>query len=166
MRAKTTVLEEALAGHFEDHHGFLLRSMLAHIDALSAQIDEVAARIEAVIAPLAPAVARLDEIPGVNVTAVRELIGEIGADMTRFPTPTHLVSWAKYALSITTRQARSAVGPPARATHGWPAPSGRLLPASRKPTPSSASANDLHEHARMFSQQVPAATPATPAPAP
>ncbi|MGH3611326.1 MAG: hypothetical protein ACRDRK_01630 [Pseudonocardia sp.] len=26
MRSKTAVLEEALTGHFEDHHGFLLRA--------------------------------------------------------------------------------------------------------------------------------------------
>jgi transposase len=97
MRAKTAVLEEALTGHFEDHHGYLLRSMLAHIDSLSAQIDDLTARIEAAIAPFASAVSRLDEIPGVGVTAAQELIGEIGVDASRFPTPAHLVSWAKFA---------------------------------------------------------------------
>jgi transposase len=97
MRSKTALLEEALTGHFEDHHGFLLKSMLAHIDTLSAQIDEVAARIEAVIAPFSPEIARLDEITGVGVTAAQELIAEIGPDMTRFPAPAHLVSWAKFA---------------------------------------------------------------------
>jgi transposase len=97
MRAKTAVLEEALTGHFEDHHGFLLRAMLAHIDSLSTQIDEVGQRIEAVIAPFASVAARLDEITGVGRTAAEELIAEIGPDATRFPTPAHLVSWAKFA---------------------------------------------------------------------
>jgi len=97
MRSKAAVLEEALTGHFEDHHGYLLRSMLAHIDSLSTQIDDVGARIEAVIAPFAPAAARLDEITGVGLTAAQELIAEIGVDATRFPTPAHLVSWAKFA---------------------------------------------------------------------
>jgi transposase len=97
MRAKTTELEEALTGHFEDHHGFLLRSMLTHIDALSLQIDEVATRIEAAIAPFTPAVTRLDEIAGVGVVTAQEIIGEIGVDMSRFHTPAHLVSWAKFA---------------------------------------------------------------------
>jgi transposase len=97
MRAKTAVLEEALTGHFEDHHGYLLRSMLAHIDTLSAQIDDLTARIEAAIAPFASVVSRLDEIPGVGVTAAQELIAEIGVDASRFPTPAHLVSWAKFA---------------------------------------------------------------------
>lgn len=97
MRTKTALLEEALTGHFEDHHGFLLRSMLTHIDALSLQIEDVAARIEAAIAPFASAVARLDEITGIGVATAQELIAEIGTDMSRFPTPAHLVSWAKFA---------------------------------------------------------------------
>jgi transposase len=97
MRAKTEVLQEALTGHFEDHHGFLLAAMLAHIDALSAQIDEVGARIEAMIAPFSPLVERFDEITGVGVTAAQELIAEIGVDVTRFASPAHLVSWAKFA---------------------------------------------------------------------
>ena len=41
--------------------------------------------------------AQLDEIPGIGVTAAQEIIAEIGTDMTRFPTPGHLVSWAKFA---------------------------------------------------------------------
>lgn len=97
MRSKTAVLEEALTGHFEDHHGFLVRRMLDRIDALSGDIDAVAVRIEVVIAPFGRDVERLDEIIGVGVVAARELIAEIGVDMTRFPTAAHLVSWAKFA---------------------------------------------------------------------
>src|SRR5215475_12937812 len=47
--------------------------------------------------PFARQVAQLDEIPGIGVTAAQEIIAEIGTDMTRFPTPGHLVSWAKFA---------------------------------------------------------------------
>jgi len=41
------------------------------------------------------AVERLDEITGVGQCAAQTIIAEIGLDMTRFPTPEHLVSWAK-----------------------------------------------------------------------
>ena len=41
------------------------------------------------------AVERLDEITGVGKRAAQTIIAEIGLDMTRFPTPEHLVSWAK-----------------------------------------------------------------------
>ncbi len=97
MRGKKSVLQEALTGHFRDHHGWLLRMMLDRIDALTAQVDQLTGKIEEAIAPFAHQVARLDEIPGVGRTGAQELIAEIGTDMTRFATAGHLVSWAKYA---------------------------------------------------------------------
>jgi transposase len=97
MRSKVAVLEEALTGHFEDHHGFLLQAMLDHVDALTAQVDTVSARIEEVIAPFSHHVQRFDEITGVGTTAAQELIAEIGVDPTRFPDAAHLVSWATLA---------------------------------------------------------------------
>src|SRR5205823_8985056 len=96
MRAKMSVLRQALTG-ITDHHAFLLGMMLDRVDALTAQIDTLTARIEQAIAPFAAQVAQLDEIPGIGVTTAQEIIAEIGADMTRFPTPGHLVSWAKFA---------------------------------------------------------------------
>jgi transposase len=97
MRGKKSVLQEALTGHFRDHHGYLLRMMLDRVDALTAQIEALTGRIDEVIAPFAHQVAQLDEIPGIGKTGAQELIAEIGVDMTRFPTAGHLVSWAKYA---------------------------------------------------------------------
>jgi transposase len=53
MRAKTSVLQEALTGHFTDHHAFMLGMMLARIDALTTQIDTLTTRIGEAIAPYA-----------------------------------------------------------------------------------------------------------------
>jgi transposase len=100
MRAKLSLLAEAFTGFFTDHHAFLLARMLDRIDALSADIAALDARIEALIGPLAQAVDRLDEIPGVGQTAAHLLIAEIGVDMARFPTAGHLVSWAKFAPGV------------------------------------------------------------------
>ena len=97
MRKKISVLQEALTGHFRDHHGYLLTMMLGRVDALTTQIDALTGRIEEVIAPFARQVAQLDEVPGIGVTGAQEMIAEIGVDMTRFATAGHLVSWAKYA---------------------------------------------------------------------
>ena len=110
MRAKSVQLEEAFIGHFTDHHAFLLARMLARIDQVNADITEVEARIEELVAPLAAAVARLDEIPGVGAIAAHAIIAEIGVDMTRFPTPAHLTSWAKFASGV------KESGPPRRVT--------------------------------------------------
>ena len=97
MRAKKSVLQEALTGQFRDHHGWLLRMMCDRIDALTAQIETLTTRIDEAIAPFAHQVAQLDEISGAGKTGAQELIAEIGVDMTRFPSAGHLVSWAKYA---------------------------------------------------------------------
>ena len=97
MRAKLTVLEEALTGHFDDHHAFICQMMLDRIDDITRRVAELTARIEEQIAPYAAAADRLDEIPGVGRTGAQELIAEIGVDMARFPDAAHLVSWAKFA---------------------------------------------------------------------
>jgi transposase len=54
----------------------------------------VAPTIEAECARLST-VERLDEIPGIGVLNAQAILAEIGTDMSRFPTPEHLVSWAK-----------------------------------------------------------------------
>ncbi len=100
MRAKITVLEEAFTGHFTDHHAFLLRTMLGRVDAISADIAALDDRITAQAAPLAGAVARLDEIPGISLASAYVILAEIGTDMTRFPTAGHLTSWARLAPGI------------------------------------------------------------------
>jgi transposase len=101
LRKKITLLEEAFTGYFTDHHGCLLRQMLARVDAIAADIAAVDAKIEAEAVPFADAVARLDEIPGISLAAAHAILAEIGLDMTRFPTAGHLVSWAKYAPGVT-----------------------------------------------------------------
>jgi len=100
LRVKISQLEEAFVGRFSDHHAFLLTRMLARVDTINADIADLDSRIEAEIAPFASAVARLDEIPGVGTRVAQVIIAEIGLDMTRFPTPGHLTSWARFAPSV------------------------------------------------------------------
>ena len=104
MRPKIGLLEEAFAGlpagTFGEHHRFLLARMLTRIDQTEADITDLDTQIEQHLAPFADAVARLDEIPGIGPVAAAVIIAEIGTDMTRFPTPGHLASWAKFAPGI------------------------------------------------------------------
>ena len=74
--------------------------MLTRIDALDADIADMDTQIQAHLAPFADAVARLDQIPGVGATAAAVIIAEVGLDMTRFPTPAHLSSWARFAPGV------------------------------------------------------------------
>ena len=100
MRSKTARLSEALTGRFTEHHAFLLTQMLARVDAITADIATVQARIERELGELAPAVARLDAIPGIGPVAAQMILAEIGTDMSRFPTPAHLTSWARFAPGV------------------------------------------------------------------
>ena len=100
LRAKRGLLEEAFVGRFGDHHAFLLQTMLARVDQASADIATLDRRIEAELAPFTQAADRLDDITGVGRTAAQVIIAEIGVDMGRFPTPGHLVSWARFAPGV------------------------------------------------------------------
>jgi transposase len=100
LRAKIGELEEAFTGHFTDHHRFLLAKMLARIDAINADITDIETKIEQEIRPLSEAAGKLDEIPGVGLLVAYVLIAEIGVDMSRFPTPGHLASWARFAPGV------------------------------------------------------------------
>ena len=104
MRTKIGQLEEAFAGlrlgTFDDHHRFLLARMLTRVDAVDADIVAVDTQIGQQLGPFGDAVARLDQIPGIGPTAAAIIIAEIGLDMSRFPTPAHLTSWAKFAPEI------------------------------------------------------------------
>jgi transposase len=119
MRVKHHALVEALTGRFDDHHAELARMLLDQIDSLTGQIGRLTARVDQLVAaipaaqgvdpdgttgpgsglaegaPVLPAINRLDEITGIGRSGAQAIIAEVGLDMSRFPTPGHLVSWAK-----------------------------------------------------------------------
>jgi transposase len=94
LRATRKELVEAMRGRVTAHHRFLLKLHLAQVDQLSAGMRELEARMGEILAPFQEHVDNLTTIPGVNDTTARVLAGEIGLDMSRFPTAGHLISWA------------------------------------------------------------------------
>lgn len=95
MEAKKPALREALAGRVTPHHRFMLGQLLGQIDHQDRMIESFDARIEEVMSPLErDSVKRLDEVPGFDVRTGQNVIAEIGTNMSRFPSPHHLASWA------------------------------------------------------------------------
>ncbi len=94
LRDKVPQLEHALSGRVGAHQRFMLAEQLAHIDALDASLERLSTEIAERMRPFDELIERLDAIPGVGRTIAEVLLAEIGADMTRFPTANHLVSWA------------------------------------------------------------------------
>lgn len=94
LKAPRQRLLDGLQGAVTDHHRFLLRLHLDHIEGLEKLIREVEAQVEKLLAPFAESYRRLQTIPGVSHRVAQTLLAEIGADMSRFPTSSHLISWA------------------------------------------------------------------------
>ena len=101
MRAKIRRLEEALdCSFFTEEHAAVLAMMLAAIDHYTTQIEALTARIEVLIEPYLHQVTQLDDIDGIGPVCAQDMIAEIGADMTVFPTAGHLASWAKWSPQV------------------------------------------------------------------
>ena len=94
LRSKIPALTEALTGRFSDHHAFLVRVHLDLIDRHTQAIETVTDRIEQVMEPFRAFGALITTIPGISTGVADVIIAETGADMSRFPTPGHLASWA------------------------------------------------------------------------
>lgn len=71
-----------------------LRMHLDHVDQLGQMIERLDEEVERLMAPFAEAAARLLSVPGIAQRSAEVIVAEIGVDMARFPSPTHLASWA------------------------------------------------------------------------
>jgi transposase len=120
VKGGRAAVEEPLEGMtLGGRHPMLIGLHLDHITLLDRQIAVIDDEIEAALseipaargvgadgvpspdpgpgAAVLPAGRRLAEIPGASPALARAIIAETGLDMTRFPTPGHLVSWAGLA---------------------------------------------------------------------
>jgi len=97
LRDKRDELAKALEGRIQAHHRFVLTELLCQIDSLEESIARFDREIIEVCRPFEGAVVLLDTIPGVARQTAEIIVGEIGIDMTRFPSADHLAAWAGVA---------------------------------------------------------------------
>jgi transposase len=98
----TVLIEEAIAaipaahpptGDLGPHAG--VHPPVATTPSTVGRTDAVASPTSQLLAAPLPVVDRLDEVAGIGRHAAQVLIAELGLDMGQFPTPGHLVSWAR-----------------------------------------------------------------------
>ncbi|HEX7397706.1 MAG TPA: IS110 family transposase [Propionibacteriaceae bacterium] len=94
LRTKIPELTEALTGRFTEHHALLAGIFLETIDQRTRQIDELNQRIDQAMTPFRAFCDLICTIPGVGRRTAEVVVAETGADMTVFPSPKHLASWA------------------------------------------------------------------------
>ena len=95
LRPKIPQLTAALRGHFGAHHAIVAARILAPLDFLDETIGVLDAQVAARVAGRYQSAARLlADVPGLERRSVEVIVAETGADMSRFPSPAHLASWA------------------------------------------------------------------------
>jgi transposase len=97
LKTPADTLRRALDGHVRTVHRDLIRVHLNLVDQLTTQISEVEKIIDTYSLPFRDAIQLLTSIPGISTRLATALIAETGPDMTIFPTPGRLVSWAGLA---------------------------------------------------------------------
>jgi transposase len=85
---------EALRGRVSNHHRFMLKLHLGHVDALDQAIATIEQEVGRGLEPFRQAAKLLSTMPGVSAVSANVIVAEIGIDMSRFATPGHLLSWA------------------------------------------------------------------------
>lgn len=93
-RSKRDALIEALNGRVREHHRQLIRMHLGLYTAIAKSIEEIDVTLGKALAPTEVLVELLKTAPGIGDLTAQVILAEVGADMSRFPTPGHLLSWA------------------------------------------------------------------------
>ncbi len=92
IRATREELREALRGRLTAHHRFLLKLHLEQIDALDRAIARIDEEVKTGLDPFREAAQIVRTVPGFDDLSAQRS-SEIGADMSRYPSDAHLLSF-------------------------------------------------------------------------
>jgi transposase len=87
-------LAQAVVGQFGAHHAFLITEHLSQLDYLEEALERVSTEIAQRLQADQAAIDLLGTVPGMSRRGAEILLAEVGADLSRFPSPKHLASWA------------------------------------------------------------------------
>jgi transposase len=94
LRDKTQELYRSIQGFFEEHHRFLLASMMRILKTLEQENEEISARMKELMQAQQDLLNRLDEVPGISELSAQYVLSELGPKLDTFPSSSALASWA------------------------------------------------------------------------
>ena len=94
LKSKVTELHRSIQGFFEDHHRFLLLSLMRMIDIIESEMALIVDRMKSVMAEHMDIIKRLDEVPGINELSAQYVLGELGPTLEDFAEAGSLASWS------------------------------------------------------------------------
>lgn len=94
LKKKVAELHRSIRGFFEDHHRFLLNSLMRTIAMIEAEISALTERVARLMEPYQALLDLLDEIPGIDKVSAQSVLSEIGITLEDFLTIMSFTSWA------------------------------------------------------------------------
>jgi transposase len=94
LKNKRAELVASLKGFYSEHFRWLLAASLQELVQLDGKVEQVDKRLARQLEPHTDLIVRLCTIPGVEFTTAAVIVAELGFDVSRFPDPAQLASWA------------------------------------------------------------------------
>lgn len=96
LKSKAEELKKSFNSRVTEHHRKLIEMSLNHIEYIENMVVELELEMDELVKGhnLDKDVELLDTIPGIDKTGATAIIAEIGADMSKFPSASHISSWA------------------------------------------------------------------------
>jgi transposase len=94
ISASVEEVVDAMDGILTDFQKRLMKEVIEHLKGLAIRILKMDELIDEYMEDYHAAIKKLEKIPGIGKKSAEVILAEIGLDMGRFPTASHLASWA------------------------------------------------------------------------
>lgn len=94
LRKKIPQLREAFTGSISKHTQELIATQMDQMNRLECTIAQVELKIDEKVKPHAEILARLDQIPGIDLRSATDILAEIGTDMSPWATHRQIAAMA------------------------------------------------------------------------
>lgn len=94
LKPKVKELYRSIKGFFNDHHRFMLHSLMKTISHLEQEIDLIHNHLRSLLSGHCEVIDRLIEIPGIKENAAFAIVAETGINLSEFSNTAAICSWS------------------------------------------------------------------------